>query len=73
MLEALDGSASMTKKMGVLLSLGPASLSHENKELMQLYLGRKIRLGLRTTFCAQNPRLSLQAILICLLIILPSF
>lgn len=73
MLEALDGSASMTKKMGVLFSLGPASLSHENKELMQLYLGRKIRLGLRTTFCAQNPRLSLQGILIRLLIILPSF
>lgn len=69
-LEALDGSGSMTKKIALSLGLGPGSPSHENKEWRQLYLRRKIRWRLRTAFCAQTPRLPLQGILICLLIIL---
>lgn len=32
MLEALDGSGSMTKKIALSLGLGPGSPSHENKE-----------------------------------------
>lgn len=41
-----------------------------SKEWRQLYLRRKIRLRLRTAFCAQNPGFPVQRILIRLFIIL---
>lgn len=69
-LEALDGSGSLTKKIAVLLGLRPAPLSRGSQEWRQLYLRGEIRLRLRMAFCAQNPRFPVQRILIRLFIIL---
>lgn len=41
MLEALDGSGSMAKKIAVLLALWPASLSHEKQGMKAALLEKK--------------------------------